>query len=554
MSINHIGLSGLNAAEILLNNTAHNIANTETPGFSRRRPVLAAQQSHWGGLLNQLGGVRVLSLMRLSDAYLNDQVFRANASQGMADAFATPLSQLDQLLGGADTGLTDVLNGFMADLQRLETRPESVPLRQQWLGSAGQLVDRFQLLNQQLQEYARQQTEQIANTITEANRLTSAIAELNGQIIELSELGSNNGDDGNCADLLDQRDNLINELSAQLSVNVDRPGNNNAINLMIASRQGVIPLVSGSQNFILSISPVSPDPQTATVLANIPGTSVPILPQAGTLAGLQKLNTQGLVPAINQLGLMAVVLAAEVNSQLTSGTDLDGNDGTALFQAINSATAMTQRVVPEAVKGTGVLTVEIDNLSLINPSDYRLSFISKDECRVIRLTDGQSFSGPLTADTPFSVDGLSVHLTGTPDTNDQYLLTPWRNEVSQLTITLNNPDQLAFAAKGQGPGDNQNLLSLLGCLRGDSTACPSLLEKNTVLQSSIANQTASALRQQTTAESLYQSAVAERESLSGVNLDEEAANLLRFQQFYQANAQVLRTGQLIIDELLAVYR
>uniref|UniRef100_UPI0027D32395 flagellar basal body rod C-terminal domain-containing protein n=1 Tax=Endozoicomonas sp. SESOKO1 TaxID=2828742 RepID=UPI0027D32395 len=138
--------------------------------------------------------------------------------------------------------------------------------------------------------------------------------------------------------------------------------------------------------------------------------------------------------------------------------------------------------------------------------------------------------------------------------NDQLLLTPWRNEATQLSITLDAPEQLALAAQGSGPGDNRNLLALLGCLKGGSANCPDVLQSNILLQSSVANQTASATRQQKTSQSLYEAAVAERENLSGVNLDEEAANLLRFQQFYQANARLLRASQMIIDELLAAYR
>lgn len=518
---------------------------------------MTAEQSHWGGLLNQLGGVRVLYLMRISNAYLNDQVYRTNASQSMADSFAVPMVQLDQLLGGTDTGLTHVLNGFIGNLQRLETRPESLPLRQQWLGSTGQLVDRFHTLSQQLQILSQQQAERISSVITEANRLGSAIAELNKQIIELSgpgsDNGSNNRSDGNCADLLDQRDNLINELSGQVSVAVYRKSNN-AVNLMIPSSQGAIPLVTGHQYFDLSINPKATDPLVPEVMVNIPGTSVPAIPEQGLLAGLQKLHRDGLMPVINQLGLMAVVLASQVNSQLALGTNPAGNDGTPLFQDVNSVSAMQQRVLPETISGTGAVTVEISDISRLIPSEYQLLFTDSDQCRVTRLSDGQSFSGNLTAATPFTLDGLTVHLTGTPDINDQYLLTPWRNEAAQLGISLNAPSQLAFAAKGEGPGDNQNLLALLSCLKGDSANCPGLLETNICFQSSVANQTSSAVRQQKTSESLYKAAVAEREAVSGVNLDEEAANLLRFQQFYQANARVLRASQIIMDELLALYR
>ena len=549
--MNYIGLSGLNAAEILLNNTAHNVANAETPWFSRRRPLLVAEQSHWGGLLSQLGGVRVLSLTRLSDTYLNDQLFRATSSQSSADAFMTPLVQLDQLLGNDETGLTQVLTQFIGDLQRCQARPESIPLRQQWLGSIRQLVTRFQMLNQQLFITAEQQIRQIVNLISDVNRLSGAIAALNDEIAELSGLNDIYGG-GNCADLMDQRDALINQLSDQLSINVDRK-DNNSVNLLVISEQGAIPLIGGQHCFQLSLGSGS-DPLAPPVLVNGPGTAMPITPRDGLLAGLQSFHSDGLMPVINQLGLMAAVLATQVNNQQAEGWDLAGTVGAPLFQQVNSPAAMHQRVVVESITGSAELSVAISDLPALVPSEYQLLFTATDQCRVTRLSDGLVITGTLTAAAPLTVDGLVISVSGTPATGDQYLLTPWRNEIRQLTVAVDSPDALAFATKGQGPGDNQNLLALLDCLQGLSDNCPALMQKNILLQSSVANQTSSAVLQQVTSESLYHAAVAERDSLSGVNLDEEAANLMRFQQYYQANAQVLRSSQIVLDELLALYR
>ena len=549
--MNYIGLSGLNAAEILLNNTAHNVANTETPWFSRRRPLLVAEQSHWGGVLSQPGGVRVQSLTRLSDSYLNDQVFRATSSQSSANAFMTPLVQLDQLLGNDETGLTQVLTQFVGDLQRCQARPESIPLRQQWLGSTRQLVTRFQMLNQQLFSTAEQKIRQTVNLISDVNRLSGAVAALNEEIAGLSALNDIYGG-GNCADLMDQRDALISQLADQLSIEVDRP-DNNTVNLLVMSEQGAIPLVSGLHCFQLSLGGGS-DPLAPAVVVNVPGAAVPITPRNGLLSGLQGFHRNGLMPVINQLGLMAAVLATQVNHQQAEGWDLAGTVGAPLFQQVNTPVAMLQRVVIESISGSAELSVAIGDLSALVASEYQLLFTAKDECRVTRLSDGHVSSGNLTTEAPLTVDGLEISLSGTPAIGDQYLLTPWRNETRRLAIAVDTPAALAFASEGQGPGNNQNLLALLDCLQGASGNCPALIEKNILLQSFVANQTSSAVRQQATSASLYQAAVAERDGLSGVNLDEEAANLLRFQQYYQASAQVLRSSQIVLDELLALYR
>ena len=556
MAIDRIGLSGIRAANISLSNTAHNIANSETPWFTRMQPVLVTEQGHRADYLRQPGGVSVQQLMRLSSEFLNNQVFQARSDQGQADTIATTLNTIDKLFSGEHTGMTDVINDFIGDLKRIETKPESLPLRDQWLGSARRLVTRLHSLDHQLNTLLSHRNEQMATVITEINRITESITKLNRQIVAVS--GAHINEHNRSSGLQDQRDKLTNDLATLIGVDV--LNSDNSLTLSIRSAKGNIPLVIGEKHWPLAIKrpPADTLPPRVSLQAN--GIEIPVLALSGKLAGLQQLagtDEQGLVSILNELGWQAVLLAESINQQLQKGDDLTGSAAVPLFNDINSSPAMARRVLPIEALGDEKLTVAIRKLPELKPSDYRLVFtaIEPDGNRyqLTRLSDGHQVTGKIGDKGTLSIDGLTVQLEGTPATNDRFLLTPWRQELRHLEVILHDPQALGFAKRSQGPGDNRNLQSLLDTISGKKSANIHIQDYYVRLQSTIANYTAAALEKQSTTETIYNSSLDERESLSGVNMDDEAANLIRLHQFYQANARLLQVNRAIIDDLLAMF-
>ena len=553
MSIDRIGLSGIQAADINLHNTAHNIANSETPWFTRMNPVLVTEQGHWADYLRQHGGVSVRQLLRMSSEFLNNQVFLANSSTKEAETVAATMSTMDHLLSNENTGLSSVLSDFTGDLQRAEPRPESLSLREQWIGTAKRLTARFHSLDQQLETTLEHQQVQIAGLVKEANRLTENIARLNQQITELT--GSQIDSQNRTSDLQDQRDKLINELSAKISVDL-LFDDNNSVTLSLRTPQGNLPVVAGKQYWSLSYQ-AKDNKYEPTVILHASGADIAVHASAGEMAGLQQLGKHSLLNIFNQLGWQSILLAGNINEQLMSGDDLTGAVGSPLFNNINAPEAISRRVMVENVQGDGRLTVEISSLDKLIPSDYRLRFtkIASDgnEFIITRLSDGNQEKGKVASGDSLIVDGLTINLDGTPTAQDQYLITPWQHQAKYLEVLLNDPEALAFASSGGGPGDNRNLQLLISRLTGhaDTSATPDSLY--TRLKSVVANETATAQEQNKTSQHVYNTAINERESLSGVNMEDEAANLIRFQQFYRANARVIQVNRALIDDLLSMF-
>jgi flagellar hook-associated protein 1 FlgK len=122
---------------------------------------------------------------------------------------------------------------------------------------------------------------------------------------------------------------------------------------------------------------------------------------------------------------------------------------------------------------------------------------------------------------------------------------------------LNDPRQIAAAgAPPSGPGDNRNALALaqLQNSRALLNGKANYQEAFNSLVGNVGTQTHSAEINSAAQQKLLDQAVQARDSVSGVNLDEEAANLIKFQQAYQAAAQLINTVNTTFDTLLGVVR
>ena len=278
----------------------------------------------------------------------------------------------------------------------------------------------------------------------------------------------------------------------------------------------------------------------------------------GTLGGIRDFH-KILLAEQAALGMQGTLLAGGCNQILSAGFGLDGSTGNTLFADLNSGALTYQRIQPVAVKGAANLELVIDpsQLSAVQASDYSLEFTGADQATVTRLSDQHQYT--FTSATPLAFDGLTLTLVGgKPEPEDSYLLTPWRHQAGQIAVTQDDPTTLGFAAADQalasqsrGPGDNSNLQQLLTWFAGEglSHSLPCYYD---VQIAKVATKTRQANSRMQAEQSLRDSAMAERDNRFAVNLDEEAANLIRFQQYYQANIKVMAAGVAIMDDLLAI--
>ena len=538
--------SGLQAFQRAISVAGNNISNANTEGYNRQRVELGTRPSTFTGQGYIGNGVQVQSIERMFDQFTVDRLRDTTSSSSQYETFFQFSERVTNLLGNADAGLSAGLESFFDAVQTVADDPASIPARQLMLSESDSLIARFQNLDAQLDSMRSEINGNLGNIVTEINGLSSAIADANKSIVEATSQGS--GAIPN--DLLDKRDNLINQLSDLISVRTVEQ-DDGAVNVFVGSGQSLVtrflasPLQTVPNGFDSSRPEIAiaSGATSAVITNNLTG---------GKLGAILDFRDQILNTAQNGLGRIAVTLATEFNQQHVLGMDLDGAAGLNYF-------ALTTPDVAANVTNTGGATVTASfdsaNIDDLTTEDYELGF-NAGVWSLRRVSDGQSvtMTGSGTAADPFLFDGLSVEVAGAA-AGDRFQIRPTRSGSSAMGLLISNPREIAAAAPAAAaaPGDNSNALLLAGLQSGQTmeNGATNFQGAYGQLIGKLGTQTRSA---QITAEAqgaLLAQAQESHDTLSGVNLDEEAANLLRFQQAYSAVAQVISVANSTFQTLIS---
>jgi len=203
-------LRGLLAQQQEIDVTGHNIANANTAGYSRETANLVATPALPNPPSGLIGtGVTVQSYTRIRDSFIDVQLRAQTMKQGYAQAQQDGLNQVQSALEEpSDTGLSSLLASYWSAWQNVTNAPEDIATRQALAQSAASLADGFNQLASQLNTVVSQTQQQQTVTIGQVNSIGSQIAQLNSAI-KTAEMGGSTPND-----LLDQRDELIDQLSA----------------------------------------------------------------------------------------------------------------------------------------------------------------------------------------------------------------------------------------------------------------------------------------------------------------------------------------------------
>lgn len=631
-----IGLSGLNAAQIGLLTTGHNISNAATPGYTRQQVIQTASVPYGTGYGFIGQGVQVSTVLRAYSEFLDTQVVQAQTRSSQLDTYYGLIRQVDDMLGGADSGLAPALLDFFKGVNAVALDPASVPARQTMLSGAQMLVARFQDLDRRFSEIRTAVQGQMQNSVTEINLLAEQIAKLNQDIMRAQ--GASGSHPAN--DLLDQRDALVARLSQEIGTTVVRQGDG-SYSIFIGNGQA---LVMGTQALRLQVIPSPRDPDELAIGYVSGGRVIPLpsgmLQDSGNLGGYLTFANGPLADAQNALGRIAIVLAQSFNDQHRLGQDLYGGLGADFFKV-----PVPGVIASGATDPSSELTVSIDDVTALTTSDYRFSF-DGTQYVLTRLSDGASVAATVapSAASPLVFDGLSI-TAATINAGESFTIKPTRNGAADIALAIRDPREIAAAAPirtaaapantgtgvigagsvdaldpdlrqpvtiafhvpydgqydviGTGSGlpalnqvyvpgadirfngwtvqisgnpaagdtftvgpndngtaDNRNML-LLSALQ-----VRNILDGGTASFQTAYGQVVSAIGNQTrelevssrVAANLLAQVKERQQSFSGVNLDEEAANLLRYQQAYQAAGKVIEISSRLFDTLLDLGR
>jgi flagellar hook-associated protein 1 FlgK len=454
MSIMNNALSGALASQLALSASSHNIANLQTKGYTRQSALLTAVGPDAGPRAAG-NGVQVSQLMRFSDGYKSQQLWRAASDVGSRSQTQPYLTQLERVMGDDAASLSAGVDKFFESLNAVAgVDPTSTPLRQQVLTAAGIMAQRFNGLNNVFNAQLQSVRQQRSAVVDSANVAIAGIARLNGQIAQASATGKNQ------SALIDARDLAIDGLAAQMTLEVsDQPDGSRSVSLktgqalVIGSVAGTI-TASGGANQAFSL-------EFANTTFGLDAVAI-----GGQLGGLSAYEADILRPLQQGVSDMAEQLSTRVNAQLAAGYTMDGAAGKPMFVFTPGGGADLLNIA--AGFQTSDLAFSADN----TPGD------STNLQRLVALK-GQ----------PITVTGLGSVLIGDADTQ------------------------------------------LVGKLAVDS------------------QQNRAAL---STAETMRTHALEDWQSTSGVNQDEEAVNLVEYQNMYQANMKVMSVANSLFDATLAM--
>jgi flagellar hook-associated protein 1 FlgK len=545
-----IGTSALLAYQRAIAVTGQNIANVGNEDYSRQRIDLATRNPQFSGAGWYGQGVDGTGVNRMTDQFVQRQVLDNTAGSARQQVYYQYAQRADSLLADPEAGLAPVLQQFFSAVQDVANDPTSTSARQVLLSQGEALSDRFAFLQRRLDDQRQVVEGQIGAAVEEVNGLARSIADLNRQIAE--GIGQAGGAAPN--DLLDQRDAMIEQLSGLVSVQT-LPQGDGTVNVLIGNGQN---LVMGSTATALSAQPLGADPSRTEIALLNPGSVVPVtdIISGGELGALLDVRREILDPAQNALGRTAVGLALSFNELHSQGVDLDGVAGGDFFRLPDG-----EVLVGRGNSATGTPALTYTDAAALTTADYRASFDGVEW----RLTRAGSTT-PLATAAPggtLAADGFELDLSGIAGAaaGDSFDVRPTRTAAAELGLAITDPRAFAAALPPATPGasvvgDNRNALALagLGTERVLANGTTSISASYNELVAGVGVKTRQAELSAAAQGRMLEASQAQRESVSGVNLDEEAANLLRYQQAYAAAAQVIATAGTLFDTLLMAVR
>lgn len=458
MSINfsafEIGRRALNANQFGISITGQNIANINTPGYSRRRAQFAESATiDLNG--RQFGtGVSVTGIEAFRDNLIQSRIQTEKGVAGRFSAFRDALAPVEVALNSSESGgLQNSISSFFGAFRDLDANPNSLSLRAVATQRGTNLASAFQSTRSKLDTMRTDIDGQVRTTVDRINTLSSHIASLNSDIRTVESTGTD------ASALRDQRTELVNELS-ELSGVKQTQNADGTFNLTIGEGR---PLVAGDKAYTLQAVTTPP-----FGFAQISLEGQPAVLEEGKLLGYQQameeVNTQ-----IDKLDNLAAAVVSRVNTLHASGTDLDGNAGGKFFNDSVPVTAAN---------------ISLDPTIKANP----------------RLVVASALPQP----------GQNGTIAG---------------EIANL---MTDPTTTVGSETG-------SFSSIYGTMLSDMGEKLNSAESNLQTQNAIISQ-----------------ATAQRDSISGVSLDEEAINLLQYQKAFEAAARFIKVAEEMTQTILSL--
>lgn len=414
-SLFDIARSALTASQQALTVTGHNVANVNTPGYSRQEAVLA-EQPPLNGQPGMVGtGVRATSIRRYTDFFVNKQLTTIEQNLGRLSVSKDELFRLQNLFADSNNqGIAARLDEFFRGLQDVSTTPGGLAARSVLLANAKQLASSLNQASADLVSARQSLNFQVKQTVEEINSLSKQLATLNGQIVAAEVTGQS------ANDLRDQREGIVNELAKRIDITTIETKTGA---LTVFAARGQVLVESATVRQLGAIE--DPDNEGLFAVGYSTGGSRPLsidgLISNGRLRSLLDVRDTHVKELEVSFDRLAATLANAVNTIHRQGYGLDGSTGRDLFSPGTITTGALAANQGAVAFSNSAVTAN----SLLTFHDYEIRFSSPTAYSIVDTTTGASIRGNYTgtaivapsADTPVAIvtgvnDTLAVTVDG----------------------------------------------------------------------------------------------------------------------------------------------
>ena len=540
----NIGISALDAAQGALDATSNNIANVNTPGYSREVPQLTENPLDVSGDEVSGGGVSLDGLQSVQDELLDLQIQQQTSLQNGVNTESASLSQIQTFFSNTGTDIASALTSFSSSLAALSANSSNTATQQAVLASGQDLASSFNTTANGLISAQSQASGVVTQSVSQINTLTAQIAQLNGQISQLTASGQN---DGSTQDALNE---AVQQLSGLTGISVTQSSNG----LSITTGNGT-PLVVGDQSFNLQTTTGTNG--TAEVLDSS-GNNITSDISGGNLGGAIQISTVTIPAYLTQLNTLATQFAGAFNAAQAQGTDSNGNAGSNFFSLptnpANAAAGITVALTSPAQiaissDGSAGSNGNVANLAavLTNPLPTN-SATSTQGTAAAPLTTGTALTAGSVTTITDAATGQTFTFTAGATSTIGSLQTAIAGAVTAGTLsagtalTINSSGQAVISTSTSG--DTLSVSSndsALGSFSPTGGATPANAYASLVFEVGNATSNASA---QSTAIGLNLSQLTNQQgSVSAVSIAEETTNLISYQTAYEAASRIVSTVQ-----------
>ena len=566
------GASGIRATQTAINTVSHNLANSETKGYSRQRVTMSSQAAEFGDPRRGGRGAAIESINRVSDRFVSEQVRRDRTLLGFFTSRERALYTLESIYSeDIAPSINEGFDQFFNSLRDLTRDPANRGARAHFIAGAEGIADTLNTVHEDLRKLQLDIDQDLTGRVQEINELTAYIAQLNEQVVAAGAASM---------DFEDKRDEAIRRLSELVPLTV-LPQESGTVNVQM---NGVGTLV---QDHLSAKIDALPDPANRrlvslefTGVGGVNKRNITSLLDRGELGGLVELRDVTIGGLIDDANKLAFTFAEAVNAQHRAGFDLNGERGQDLFtfaDPLGDPAANIQ--LNSAIKANGDLLAISSGAQRDPVTGAVIGGVPGDALNGIAITElqymvqeaiasvqtGSTYSGAIQVGGSYNgsfgngLIDLQVLNAGDPSTSTFFfngapagLVFPngFDNAgagytVAELNAILNPANvNLNFEQNGSlfSAGDRVSV----NLLQRDATFNRKVAES---LQ--LVGQTAAKNYQQTEIFStrLGQSETL-HESVSGVSIDEELLDLNRFEKQFAANGKVIQAVNELMDSVL----